>query len=139
MTVENIEFIIERTILKIGNELNNIRISDLKQYDMTTGQSETMLFFEAAEGARALDLKNHLSITHQAARNYVERLKAKGLLYTEVSGADARGKSVMLTEEGRDVCRKLRQKGCDTGKDILSDLNGEEKEELLRLLRRIRT
>lgn len=139
MTVENIEFIIERTILKIGNELNNIRITDLKQYDMTTGQSETMLFFEAAEGARALDLKKHLSITHQAARNYVERLKAKGLLYTEVSGTDARGKSVMLTEEGRDVCRKLRQKGCDTGKDILSDLSGEEKEELLRLLRRIRT
>ena len=139
MTVENIEFIIERTILKIGNELNNIRITDLKQYDMTTGQSETMLFFEAAEGARALDLKKHLSITHQAARNYVERLKAKGLLYTEVSGTDARGKSVMLTEEGRDVCWKLRQKGCDTGKDILSDLSGEEKEELLRLLRRIRT
>ena len=69
----------------------------------------------------------------------MERLKAKGLLYTEVSGTDARGKSVMLTEEGRDVCRKLRQKGCDTGKDILSDLSGEEKEELLRLLRRIRT
>ena len=57
------EFLIERNILKIGNQLLNGRREDLKEFDITSNQSETLLFFD-----RHPDLKIH---------HLVERMKKK--------------------------------------------------------------
>ena len=131
------DFIIERTILKIGNHVLNVRSDDLKSCDLTSNQSETLLFFELHEGALILDLKEHLKISHQAARNIVERMKAKGLLYVTVSHKDARAKQVFLSEKGKSVCKKLKEQGGSLGGNLLQYFTEKEKDQLLALLEKI--
>lgn len=131
------DFIIERTILKIGNHIINVRSDDLKSCDLTSNQSETLLFFDLHEGALILDLKNHLKISHQAARNIIERMKAKGLLYVTVSDTDARAKQVFLSEKGKAVCQKLKEQGGCLGGNLLRYFTEKEKDRLLALLEKI--
>ena len=131
------DFLIERNILKIGNHLLNVRSEDLKEFDLTSTQSETPLFFDKHSGAMIYDLKNHMKISHQAARNIVERMKEKGLLYVEVSDTDARAKKVYLSEKGMKICIKLKKRGTDVGSNLLRALREEAKQGLALLLEKI--
>ena len=115
----------------------NTRSEDLKKLDLTSNQSETLLFFAQNEGALVLDLKEHLKISHQAARNIVERMKEKDLLYVTVSPEDKRARQVFLTEKGRQVHRKQKEGGTNLGRDVLSHLTAQEKEQLSDILDKI--
>lgn len=132
--MSDLEFQIERKILKIGNTLQNTRSEDLKKYDLTPVQSETLLFYLSNPGASILDLKGYLDISHQAARNLIERLKIKNFIYAETSSEDARYKKIYLTKQGEDICNKLTLMGSHVGQNLLQDISESEKKELLRLL-----
>ena len=75
--MRDLAFQIERDILKVGNQLNNMRDEDLKQRNITPAQSETLLFFAEHEGATVSELKDYLKISHQAARKLAEKLREK--------------------------------------------------------------
>ena len=125
-------FIIERQILRIGNKISNGRDKDL-----TANQSEALLYFDNCPGRSIIDLKEHLRITHQAARNIVERMKRKELLYVVISEEDGRFKQVYLTEKGRTTCDDLKHLGTNVGCQLLKGLSEEEKDQLLSLLLKI--
>lgn len=131
------DFLIERNILKIGNQLLNVRSEDLKAFNLTSTQSETLLFFDRHAGAMIQDLKEHMKITHQAARNLVERMKEKDLLTVEASDTDARAKKIYLSPKGREICGALKEKGSDVGSNLLRGLGEEEKQALAVLLEKI--
>lgn len=131
------DFQIERNILKIGNQIINQRTDDLKLYNLTSNQSETLLFFDRNPGAIVLDLKDHLKISHQAARNIITRMKEKGLLYASVSDTDGRARQICLTEKGEEVCQQLKQKASHIGGNLLCGFSEEEKHLLSVFLDRI--
>ena len=87
-----------------------------------------------AKGSTATDLKGHLNISHQAARNMAARLMAKGLLSSSFSEEDGRSKRIFPTPEGERVYQALIADGSDAGEDLFSALSLPEKEELNRLL-----
>jgi DNA-binding MarR family transcriptional regulator len=119
-------FQIERMILKIGNQLNNLRDIDLKQKNLTTAQSETLLYFSEHEGAAIAELKGHLKISHQAARNLVARLKAKQYVSAQISPTDGRASAIYLTEQGHDICDLLKQSGSNVGMTLLHGFSDTE-------------
>ena len=135
--MKNLEFLIERKILRLGNQLLNHRNDDLKAYDLTAEQSETLLFFDLHKEALILDLKEHLRISHQAARNIVERMKKKGLLYVEVSPNDARARHVFLTEKGQKICGSLKNSGTSVGHKLLEGISHEDRMWILSLLEKL--
>lgn len=133
----NRDFWIERTIRKIGNHLMNGRDDDLKRYNLTSNQSNSLLYFDKHPGALVLDLKDYLKISHQAARNIVERMKEKDLLYVVVSEKDARARQIYLTESGQATCDELKKLGSQVGTHLLRGLSEEEKQTLAGLLEKI--
>ena len=136
--MQNREFIIERTILKIGNRLNTLRNEDLKQYDITSAQSETLLFFDRNKNATISDLKEHLQVSHQAASKIIDKLKTKDFVYAVPSVSDARANNIYLTAQGQDLCDKLKKTGSDVGHHLLKDFSTQEKQLLLEMLERIK-
>lgn len=134
--MKNCEFEIVRGILKLGNKLNYIRDNDLEKRSLTAVQSETLLFFGANEGSSVSELKNHLDITHQAARNILERLRNKNYLYTAVSEKDKRSNSVFLTEEGNLLYDSLKGTGSKAGITLLDGFSNEEKVMFLDLIKK---
>ena len=131
------DFIIERQILRIGNKISNGRDEDLLPFDLTANQSETLLFFELHPGSSIMELKDYLSISHQAARNIVERMKKKELLYVVTSEKDARFKHVYLTENGKTTSEALKKLGTSVGQQLLHGISDDEKDQLLSLLSKI--
>ena len=131
------EFCIERNILKIGYRLLNQRNDDLKYFDLTPNQSETLLFFEQHDGAMIQDLREYLQVTHQAATKMVDRMRDKELLILSISASDARAKAIRLTDKGQKICQALKKKGSKVGSNLLRALNEEEKNQLAILLEKI--
>lgn len=134
--MDNIDFKIERLLLKSGSALNNSRLNDLKRYDLTPSQSEAILFF-ADNNRNIKDLAEYLKITHQAARKLVQKLKDKGILATEMSKEDKRSVVVNLTDDGLKLCAKLKENGASVGGLLLSGLSEMEKKHLLETLLKI--
>ena len=132
--MNNTDFIIERSILKIGNKLNNIRNDDLKKHQLTASQSETLLYFYKHPGMTVADLKLYLQVSHQAARNIVERLKERNLVFSTPSREDGRANAVFLSEEGKHLAQCLTQTGTGIATRLLDSLDDSEKSELLRML-----
>ena len=78
-----------------------------------------------------------MMISHQAARNIVERLKKKELIALKVDENDARARKVHLTDKGKTLHDKLMNISSQEGQQILSNLTDEEKELLVKLLKSI--
>ena len=135
--MRDLDFLIQRSILKTGNRLLNIRSDNLKAFDLTPNQSETLLFFDRHPGAIILDLKDYLQISHQAARNLVERMKEKDLLQAVVSDTDGRAKQIYLSSKGTAICNQLKQQGGRVGSELLRVLSETEQENLLHPLEKI--
>lgn len=113
--MDRLEFRIERLLLKNGNLVNNIRDHDLKNDDMTSSQSEAILFYAGHSGSSIKDLAVHLNISHQAARKLVDKLKEKHILAIQVSQEDKRYTNVDLTAEGQKISRRLKNNGFSVG------------------------
>lgn len=135
--MDEMEFVIERKILHIGNHVIAVRNKDLKSFGLTSSQSETLLYVEKNEGTSIVALKEYLNVSHQAVQKTVGRLRERGLVALEVSAEDARVKRVTLTCEGRSLCSRLKQAGATSGASILGRLDVKEKVRLLELLSKI--
>ena len=136
--MDNINFLIERKIIKLGNLLISTRNKDLEDFGLTSNQSETLLFFSGHDGAMITDLKEHLKVSHQAAQKIVDRMREKHLLHIVPSKKDARAKNVYLTDDGRKLCTALKASGADVGQTLLSNLSEDEKSLLFSLLNKIK-
>ena len=133
----NTEFVITRKILSLGSRIVNLRSTRLQSFGLTAGQSETLQYFHNYPGHTASDLKNHLNISHQAARNMVDRLRAKKLLSLLPSKEDARRKEIYLTEAGQTVYLALTQDGSNVGHSLLAGFSEEEQNQFSAYLDRI--
>ncbi len=133
----NIDFVIGRLLMKAGNALNNIRLDDLKKYNLTLSQSETILYFANNDGKNIKDLALHLRVTHQAARKLVDKLKEKDILSTTVSKNDKRSVQVFLTEKGEKLYTILKNNVTATGEILFKGFSEEEKEQLLEQFKRM--
>ncbi len=135
--MDALEFQIERLILKVGNTLNNIRTQDLSDNNLTSVQSETILFYAANAGCNIKDLATHLKITHQAAQKLVVKLKDKGILETSISAGDRRNICIRLTSDGAALCERLKKKGTSNGEILLKGFSYDEKQLLAEYFARI--
>ena len=84
-------------------------------------------------------LRDHLNVSHQAACGLVDRMKTKGLLDVEVSGEDARAKTVSLSEIGHKVCDDLKMRGSSAGHAAFDCLTSDEIDGLAETLDKIET
>lgn len=117
--------------------MNNARDEYLRKKNLTSAQSETLLFYFRNQGQNITDLKDHLQVTHQAARKLVEKLRAKEYLYILPSPKDARVAEIFLTEQGVEICTKLIKDGTRTAAGLLKGFSSEEKKKLESFLMRI--
>lgn len=135
--MNELDFRLERLILKIGNTINYIRDEDLVKNNLTSAQSETILFYSDNPGKSIKELALHLKISHQAARKLVDKLKSKNILESLMSTEDKRYSKVYLTEFGAELCGLLKQKGTLTGENMLNGFSERDKTELYHLLQKI--
>ena len=126
-----VEYVLARKILQLANQIIRNRNEDLKGLGLTAEQADALRFFQGSSNRSAVDLKEHLGISHQAARAIVERMVAKDLLMTKISQTDARYKEVSLTEKGIEI---MQSNCAHTGNQLLSNIGDRDRERFLFLV-----
>lgn len=135
--MEDLDFLIERKIRRLGNHFDISRNTYLKKYNLTSNQSIALLFFDLHEDAMISELKEYLKVSHQAAQKIVDRMRIDGLLSISISKIDARAKQVNLTDYGKQLCETLKNTRINFEKQIFKNLSQTEKENLSKLLDKI--
>ena len=126
-----VEYVLARKILQLANQIIRNRNEDLKGLGLTAEQADALRFFQGSSNRSAVDLKEHLGISHQAARAIVERMD---LLMTKISQTDARYKEVSLTEKGMELFEIMQSNCAHTGNQLLSNIGDRDRERFLFLV-----
>ena len=131
--------IMVRQFQRVGRLMMQGRDRDLEDLGLTSIQADALLFFDRYPNSQINGLRDHLNVSHQAACGLVDRMKTKGLLDVEVSGEDARAKTVSLSEIGHKVCDDLKMKGSSAGHAAFDCLTSDEIDGLAETLDKIET
>jgi DNA-binding MarR family transcriptional regulator len=82
-------------------------------------------------------LSQAINVSPPNLATLLDRLEARGLVMRQRNPADKRSQTLVLTAEGRALCRKADKTVSDLESEATSMLTDEERTELLRLLQKI--
>lgn len=128
------EYKLARQVLNLANQIVKNRNNHLKELNITVEQADSLIFFDTNPGSCISDLKEYLHISHQTARGIVKRLEEKHFLNLRVYENDSRYKTVVLTDEGIQIIKRLEDNGTHTGYQLLKGMSQEEQEQFSKLI-----
>ncbi len=106
--------------------------------DVYRGQYSCLFILERIGPISQKKLADCLRIRPSSAGEILGKLEQKGLVQRTVSAKDKRIILVSLTEEGKRSAEQVRKNRAIAHKEMLSGLDGEEKEQFYRALTKIR-
>lgn len=109
---------------------------ELKKYDITIGQVRVLaiLYYSEQKECSLKELERIFHTSQATIAGIVSRLENKKFLVGVSDVQDRRIKKVRLTKAGEDLAKNAQVKVNDMEKWLTSNLEKEEREELIRLL-----
>lgn len=86
----------------------------------------------------ANELAQALDQVPSAVTRLLDKLEAMGCVRREPHAQDRRALQIVLTDEGRQLWARLKQRGDQTIDDAMRDLSTDERAQLLSLMTRVR-
>lgn len=81
---------------------------DLSKIGLTLAQWRVIAFVEtAAEAVSQKEIETYMGISHPAVVGILKRLEAKGILYSEIDSSDKRIKRIIMTDNGKELRKKV--------------------------------
>ena len=126
-------------IKKAALEFDKISNAVLDEYGLTTAQYKIMkyLFEESENGVRIVDLEKYYSMSHPTTIGIVQNLEKKGFVEYKENPNHARSRFIMPTEEAVQKRAELESIGDELEHDLTKQLTEDEREELVKLLRKM--
>jgi MarR family transcriptional regulator, transcriptional regulator for hemolysin len=90
----------------------------------------------AREGAIQQELGSAMGIDRSTMVSLIDQLESAGLAKRRPSATDRRARQIAITPKGRRLLQRSRRMISETEDEVLAGLTGEERSELVRLLRR---
>ena len=90
----------------------------------------------AREGAIQQQLGSAMGIDRSTMVSLIDQLESAGLAERRQSATDRRAREIAITPKGRRLLQRARRMISDTEDEVLAGLTGEERGELVSLLRR---
>ncbi|MBY8884119.1 MarR family transcriptional regulator [Streptomyces sp. PTM05] len=108
------------------------------QHGMETWEFDALATLRrSGEPLTAKALAGTVMIGSVALTNRVDRLVARGLVSHDAVPGDRRSLHIALTDEGRDLVDRVVVGHARNQQDILSGLDGDERDDLARILREL--
>lgn len=126
----------------INNYFENQLNLGLAEYNLTRSQMDVLIFLKINEKknieTNQKDIEKALSLKNPTVTGILDRLEDKGYIKRNVSSKDKRLKRITLTSASNEILLKSRNHAKKIEEKILSSLSDEEKDELLKLLDKIK-
>jgi DNA-binding MarR family transcriptional regulator len=126
----------------INNYFENQLNLGLAEYNLTRSQMDVLIFLKINEKknieTNQKDIEKAMSLKNPTVTGILDRLEDKGYIKRNVSSKDKRLKRITLTNASNEILLKSRNHAKKIEEKILSSLSDEEKDELLKLLDKIK-
>jgi DNA-binding MarR family transcriptional regulator len=109
------------------------------RHDLTHMDGKVLSFFGRNPGATHGELVAHSARDKGQMGRLISALRDRGLLETRVDDADRRIQRLYLTIDGRTVQSSVQRQRLRVAKLAVADLDDAERQQLLALLRRVRS
>ena len=126
--------------MKIVNlECDKLSAIILEPHGLTSTQYKVLKFLLLnPEGTvRQVDIEQNFCIRNPTVTRVLQNLEKKGLILRQNNPQDNRSKVICLTEKAKSMKELLYQLGEELEEKFTSNLTAEDKQELLRLLKKI--
>ena len=132
---DKIAIFIKRLSLEIDKLSNPI----LEPYDLTHSQYKILkyLLMSPSETVKQVDIEHFFSMTNPTVTGLVQKLERKGMIERKVNPQDSRSKILCPTQKTIEMKDLLVSLGEELEGTLTEDLTGKEKQELLRLLKKL--
>ena len=132
---DKIAIFIKRLSLEIDKLSNPI----LEPYDLTHSQYKILkyLLMSPSETVKQVDIEHNFSMTNPTVTGLVQKLERKGMIERKVNPQDSRSKILCPTQKTIEMKDLLVSLGEELEGTLTEDLTGKEKQELLRLLKKL--
>ncbi|WP_127848781.1 MarR family winged helix-turn-helix transcriptional regulator [Lacticaseibacillus hulanensis] len=124
-------------IFRLTREEQSFIQRELKQFGINILQARTLNFIAQHPAAIQKELSRYLSKQEATTTNILKALETKKLVERKVPAENERLKQLYLLPDGQVLVQKVRSVFIDLEKRVTAPLSGEEKQLMLRLLRRI--
>lgn len=101
------------------------------------GQFPTLLVLWEKDGLTQKELLAVLDIEQATLANTLTRMERDGLIVRKEHPADARARTIHLTEKGRSIRESAYLTAMQINEDVLSDLSNEEVQAFLDYMQRV--
>ena len=109
------------------------------QYDVTAVQAMVINFLYDDDRITSSDLGKVTGLDSATLTGILDRLETAGLVERKQHPQDRRAIQVCLTAKGKDVAKKTHTLIDQANKEFLSRLSSGERDELKKLLKKVRT
>lgn len=136
MVIENAEYrdLAGRTQM-VGRLIKLVRDSEMDCLGLTSSQADCLLYMAAHPADTLSDIRAYLGVSQQAVSALVDKLRALGLVTTEIIESDHRQKAIELTPKGKKIIAEIELRAIYCGQNITHSLTDEEIQELSRMLK----
>lgn len=124
-------------VAKVRNSIKNEMEIALIPYDITTTQFVVLLKLCEKDRMTQKDLANETNYKQSALTLILDKLESKELIIREAKENDRRAYLIAITNEGRELERKLVVVAKELEKRILDGISNEQKKEFLNTLDKI--
>lgn len=129
---ESFGYLVNRLAHEIARSLEN----RLRPYGVTTSQWAVLALLWQQDGLAQVEIQSRLGLEGATVTGLVQRMARQDLLYRTADPADRRVQRVCLTEKGKALQGPLKDEAATVNEAALQGLSRDEREFLIRLLRR---
>ena len=137
MLTELVGYHLRRAQATVFDDFMRTMAEDGNGDGVTPGQFGVLVLIGSNPGASQSTIAKAIGVERSTMVAVIDRLQERGLVSREVSEVDRRSYALKLTGDGAALTTRLGKRVRDHERRIASALSGEEKETLIRLLRRI--
>ncbi len=111
----------------------------LEPFNLTPPQFAALSFLWQNEGINQMELGQLMGTDRTTISGIIERLEAKGYVQRKPSSSDKRSLYIFNTQKGNQIKQKLFDVAREHNSFLLNSLEKEERNELIRLLKKLKT
>lgn len=109
----------------------------MAKYDLRPAEYTVITLVNANPNMTQKQLAQAINVSPPNLATLLDRLESRGLVQRQRNPNDKRSQTLVLTTEGRTLCKKADKTASELENEATSMLSDEERAELLRLLQKI--
>jgi len=104
--------------------------NNIKDLGLTSGQPKILEYLQHNDGAMQKDIAKGCHIEPASLSTILNGMEKKGLVTRNMNNSNRRNISILMTEKGKEICKRIKEEFVSIEKKALIDFSNEDVKQL---------